>query len=141
MLPDGEAAAAPDWHPAPAVALTQVVGDLVAPAVELVGDVLGGLPPSVPSPLAYVAADTTGIPTVRAAVGRRVRGGCRFLYSRGWTRRRACSRPYFTSTGGAEAWISRTRALPAGRYDVRFRATDVGGRTTPARPPRVIEIR
>ena len=70
-----------------------------------------------------------GTKRVRVAVGRKVRGKCRFLRGSGkFTRRRSCRKPLYLKAKGTRKWRLRKRAkLPRGRYVISVQAVDTGG--------------
>jgi WD40 repeat protein len=95
----------------------------------------------VASRLPYLVVDGSGIRKVKAAIGRRVRRRCRFVTGVRLGRRRSCSRPSYFVVRGPRNWTRRVRKLPAGRYEVRFRATDVRGNTTHRSRLHVVRLR
>ena len=114
--------------------LPAIPKDVLPPAVSL-EDV-----PEAPSRLPFFAVDYSGIDRVDAAVGMRVKGGCRFLLpSRALSVRRSCSKPGYVRVKSVSNWSRRTAKLPDGKYQVRFRATDVRGNRTPS--PRAETVR
>jgi hypothetical protein len=66
---------------------------------------------------------------VEVALARRVRGGCRWLNTRGrLTRPRSCSRPRWLRARGTDRWrYDRRTRLPGGTYLVLTRARDRAG--------------
>jgi hypothetical protein len=75
---------------------------------------------------------------VLVAVSVFVRGGCRFVDSRGRLgRKRSCHRPVFVAAHGAERWSARFKGrYPHGVWVVRFRAYDSAGNVVRPRPRR-----
>ncbi|MDQ3933566.1 MAG: hypothetical protein M3340_02925 [Actinomycetota bacterium] len=145
-LGDGE----PDWSLLGRVtSALPVVDDL--PPVVLLGDRLGvpagrstrkaqsGVPGR--SRIPFLVVDRTGIRRVEAAVGLRVKGRCRFAGPKGLGRRRSCSAPVYVRVKSAAAWRSLTKRLPAGKYQVRFRTTDVRGNTARRPKPRTVRLK
>ena len=63
---------------------------------------------------------------VSVSVGRRVRGGCRYLRANGrFTARRSCARPAYQRARGTKAWrFSRRARLPRGTYELSVRGLD-----------------
>lgn len=123
--------------------LPRIPEDVLPPAVALGGELPGAPAPrrridaaqsSRQSRIPFFAVDYSGIARLDAAVGLRVKGGCRFLRGAALGKRRSCSKPQYSRVKSVASWRDRTAKLPKGRYDVRFRATDVEGNRT--RKPR-----
>ena len=109
------------------------------PPVTLLGERLESPPPAT-SRIPFMVVDRTGIRRVEAAVGLRVKGGCRFAGAGRLGARRACTRPTYTRVKTLAGWRALTKRLPKGRYEVRFRTTDVRGNTTKRPKPRVVKV-
>jgi hypothetical protein len=117
--------------------LPAIPNDILPPEVALA-------PPQSPDPsrLPFFAVDYSGIDRLDAAVGRRVKGGCRFLLpSSELGARRSCSKPGYVRVKSVPNWRKRTAKLPDGKYQVRFRATDVRGNRTPAPHPATVRLK
>ena len=144
---DGE----PDWSLAGRVTSLLPLDDL--PPIALIGDLLGVPPASsgsvrkaaspglATSRLPFIVVDRTGIRRVEAALGLRVKGGCRFTDGKALGRRRSCSSPVYVRVKSAGGWEKLTRRLPKGKYHVRFRTTDVRGNSTKRPKPRVVRLK
>jgi hypothetical protein len=146
---DGE----PDWSLLGRVtAILPSLDDL--PPITLLGDRLdvppapsgatrkaGSAGPVGSSRIPFMVVDRTGIRRVEAALGRRVDGGCRFTDGRTLGKRRACSSPVYVRVKTAAGWEKLTDRLPKGRYEVRFRTTDVRGNATKKPKPRVLRLK
>ncbi len=115
--------------------------DELAP-LTIVGDLPGAVG-DLPGKLPFLAADISGIKHVEGAVGLRVAKRCRFLRSDGRLgSRRSCGRPVYSRVPlDSAGWQKRTKRLPKGTYDVRFKATDTRGNTTRKPKRRVVRVR
>jgi hypothetical protein len=101
---------------------------------------------SMPAPrtsrIPFIVVDRSGIRRVDAAVGLRVKGGCRFLGSdRKLGARRSCSSPRYVRVKSNGGWHKLTDKLPKGKYQVRFRTTDVRGNTVKKPKPRTVRLK
>ena len=157
--------AAPDWSlPGRAASTAPVVDEL--PPVAVLGETLddppadlsedggegapGGSSPKLApaqfvgpsiSKIPFLVMDRSGIRSVEAAAGLRVKGGCRFLQpSRKLGKRRACSGPTYVKVKNGEGWRKQVAKLPDGRYEVRFRTADREGNAVRKPRPRVVRV-
>ena len=132
--PDGS----PDWSGPPPPAPGR---DRAGPAVVVAEQVWRGMegargipPRGSAERLGYLAVDRAGVRRVEVALARRAgASGCRFYRGGRFTARRPCRRLVWSGIRSGGAWRRQVRGLPEGRYIVRFRATDAGGRASRTR--------
>jgi dipeptidyl aminopeptidase/acylaminoacyl peptidase len=89
--------------------------------------VLIGRELDVGQPLSFLATDVSGVRRLDVSLAKRTHGRCRFLRDGKLRRARSCSKGRFFRVKGAKglkAWRKRTKTLPRGRYELRFRTTD-----------------
>ena len=146
---DGE----PDWSLLGRVkSIVPILDEL--PPVTLIGDQLdlppvttgqmrkaASMPATGPSRIPFMVMDRTGIRRVEAALGLRVEGGCRFSDGKKLGARRSCSSPLYFRVKTVAGWRRLTDKLPKGKYQVRFRTTDVRGNVTRKPKSRVVKLK
>jgi hypothetical protein len=85
------------------------------------------------------AYDRNGVRSLRVAVARRVRGGCRFLTAAGFGRATRCTNARYLEIRD-QAIVTRLRPfLALGQYDLSVQTTDGSGNTT--RKPALLKLR
>ena len=124
----------PDWNPLDGV-LPELPVDLDPPIV-LIGPEI-----DLDDPLSFLVTDASGIRRLDASVAKRSAGRCRFVGKKKMGRRRPCSKRAFFRVTGERSWRKRTKWLPAGKYVLRFRATDGRGNRTEHAKRRVVRVK
>lgn len=99
--------------------------------------------PRIPSVAAaklhFFAVDRTGVQRVEAALGRPVRGRCRFLGTRRFGRLRSCRKPLYRAVSNDAEFRARVAKLGRGLRLIGFRTLDVKGNRTGT--PRMTRVR
>lgn len=153
LTPSLNSASDPDWHPARP--LREPVADELAPVVGLfdgtLGVPVGSARAGVASTAArrsvrrralqFVAADRTGIRSVRVAVFRRRGRSCRFLARGRFGRGRSCRRPVYRRIASQRAWRRMVARLAPGTYGFRFATRDVRRNTGAGRRAVYVRLR
>jgi hypothetical protein len=100
------------------------------------------LPGPPMSKIPFLVMDRSGIRKIEIAAGLRVKGGCRFLLpGRKLGARRSCSQPTYVGVRNGDDWIDKTKRLPKGKYQVRFRTIDREGNAVKKPKPHVVRLR